>query len=544
MENVVFIVGTFLFFGLGALIVHWVFDLLEEKDIYRVIGCEYIMAILLLLYHIYGSPVFGKIPPYWIVFCASILFFIFLCLYIFIHIIEECSKIKLLLLLPLFMLEIWQIAAVWSNVKRDIVSIDIKHVESFLLSLIVVIEIIYMFSLIKRKRKRRSELFQTRYHRSNSDLPFNFYIRNSGLSGNVSDSISYLVIKLYQYAKEEQLTPSRLKAFLLRYDDILPPSVQSKVIDRFMDSHYLNRMESVNLIEFATILFPEFFGSPHKAYSSDAYNLRLFEDFYMLSQKNLDRSQLQLGELNLKINKIEELLTGAVGSYKLDTEQNEKSENISFAEYSNQSIIREIYHLTKTPLLTINIAMKNLLNNNEEHLSRTQKEKLSIIMDNASTVKLIIEAYRRLVILSDVSTNEDIVSYIKTAVSSICEICKKQIKQEISEFPERLSIHGNNVIIILMMPLIHNAIEASPNEANLIIKCIEKEDDYIITVENTCVNLPKQKDLHTDGYSSKTDGGEGLRSVRRISKSIGIEFRIKAYNKNKKVIATLTIPKK
>lgn len=542
MGNVVFVVGAFLFFGLGALIVYWMFDFWKEKDGWRDIICEYIMAALLLLYHIYGSPVFGIIPQYGVVFCASIILSIFLCLHITIYIFEDYSKIKLLLLLSLLTLELWQIVTVWSNVKENINYIE--HVLLIFMSLITTLGVEYILTLTKGGKKRRSELFQTRYYRSNSDLPFDFYVHNSGLSGKVSDSINYLVIKLYQYAKEEKLTPSRLAKFLKHYDDIVPSSVQNKVINRFMDSHYLNQMESVNLIEFAAILFPEFFGSPRKAYSSEGYNLRLFEEFYMLSQKNLDRSQTQLRDLNLKLNKIEELLTGTVGSHNSDAVQNEKPKNISFVEDSNQLIVREIFHLTKTPLLTINVAIKNLLNNNEDHLTATQKEKLSTIMDNASTVKLIIEAYRRLVTVSDVSTNEDIVSYIKTAVSSICDVCKKQIKQEISEFPEKISVHGNNVIIILMMPLIHNAIEASPDNANLVIKCIEEEDKYKITVENTCIVTPKKKDLNTDGYSSKTDGGEGLRSVRRISKSIGIEFRINTYNRDKKVIAMLIIPKR
>lgn len=351
-------------------------------------------------------------------------------------------------------------------------------------------------------------------------------------------------MKLYQYAKENRLSPSRLENFLSQYEEILPAPVRNSVVERFLESHYFNRMDSVNLVEFALILFPEFFGGPSKANSSHGYNLRLFEDFYILSQKNLDRSQAQLNELNQKLYQIESMLQGKTENNKQVVTTKDQVEIISSSEEYNQSIIREIYHLTKTPLLTISAAVRNLSNSNEHPLSQVQKEKLSTILDNVSTVKIILEAYRRLATVSDISTNEDIVAYIKTAITSICDVCDKQVKQSISSFPEKISAHGNNIMIILLMPLIHNAIEASPNMANISIQCIEKEDNYIITVENTCKTPPKQNDLNRDGYSTKIDGGEGLRSVRRISKSIGIDFFIRVYSRDKKVVATLKVPKK
>lgn len=540
MENILFIMGALLFLALGALIVYWIFNLESEKYICHSIGCEYIMAILVLLYHIKGSSVFGKLPQHWVVFCVSIVFMLFVILYILLYVLTEKFEKKLLFLIPLFALEIWQIVTVWSNVKKNITIIDLRNVMIWFLVIFVVFETYYLFSYRKRNLKRESELIKRIYIRSNSALPFDFYIRNTNISGNVSDNISNLVIKLYQYARANRLSPSRLYEFLSHYEEFLPRDVKEKVIERFMESHYLNRMDSVNLIEFATILFPEFFGSPNKAYSSDRYNARLFEDFYVLSQKNLDRNLAQLNELNLKMSKIEEILSGTVETYINDTKNERPMETIE----SEQSIVREIVHLAKTPLLTTKIAAKNLLSDSENELSEKQKEKLETIMDNVSTVKLILEAYRKLVMVSNVSTNEDIVSYIKTAIMAMCDVCKKQINYDICNFPEKISVHGNNVMIILLMPLIHNAIEASPDNEKLIIKCDEKEDNYTIVVENACKILPKQKDLNMDGFSSKENGGEGLRSVRRISKSIGIKFRIKVYNKNSKVVATLVVPKK
>lgn len=545
MQIVLFVLGVLLFLGLGALIVYWVVDDLEQnRYFYRSICCEYIMALLVLLYYMFGSSIFGEKPHFWIVLCTSIVFFIFLCLYIFIYIIlEEHFSVKLLLILPIFVLEIWQVIDVWTKFEEPIFSKDLRDTFIMALFTTVITILLNLFLKKRREKEKEKELFQIRYSRSNSDLPFEFYMRNSDLSGNVSDEINYLVFRLYQYAKENRLSPSLLESFLSHYEEIIPSSVRKSVINRFIESHYFNRMDSVNLIEFATILFPEFFGIPYKAYSSERYNLRLFEDFYVLSQRNLERSQAQLNELNSKMRKIEELLSGTVGSYKQDITTGGELKNI-VSEESSQSIVREIFHLTKTPLLTITAALKNLSNNLEAPLTKIQKEKLSTIMDNVSTVKLILEAYRKLVTVTEISTSEDIVSYIDTAITSMCSVCGKQINKSISDFPEKIGVHGNNVIIILLMPLIHNAIEASPDKASISIKCVETNEKYVITVENTCEIPPKQNNLNTDGYSTKNDGGEGLRSVRRISKSIGIGFHIKVNTKNKRVVATLNVPKK
>ena len=432
-------------------------------------------------------------------------------------------------LIPTFGIQIWQIIITWHIVRIEVTTE--RLIWTLAIITIVTITIDGIISFIRRNQRKiiKSDLLYTRYSRSNTDLPFELYIHNSDLSGNVSDDICYLVIKLYQYAKAERLSFKRLEDLLSRYEEILSPSIRRRVCDRFMESHYLNRMESVNLLEFAVILFPEFFGGSQKAYSSDDYNLRLFEEFYLLSKNNIGTNQAQLRELTSKIDKIEELLLGTT-PYSEANIANKSAETALMSDVYSQSVIREIFHLTKTPLLTINAAIKNLSGNHETPLSQVQKEKLSTIADNVLTVKLIIEAYRKLLTVSEVSTSEAIVPHLETIITSMSNVCSKQINADISNFPEKISVHGNNVIIILLMPLIHNAVEASPNMGNIVIKCNEKEDTYVITVENTCEFLPKQSNLDTDGYSTKPDGGEGLRSVRRISKSIGMEFQIKVYN--------------
>lgn len=186
-----FILGAAFFLGLGALIVYWVINLDQDLYFYRTISCEYIMAILVLLYFIFGSSIFGETPQNWVVLLTSIIFSVFLILYIYLYIKLERFRIKLLLVLPLFGLELWQI---WSSliiIAPINIFVDVMSVLTAVITTNALISIIFSQ---KKKKSMESELLHMRYYRSNSNLPFEFYIRNSDLSGNVSDRINLLVL--------------------------------------------------------------------------------------------------------------------------------------------------------------------------------------------------------------------------------------------------------------------------------------------------------------------------------------------------------------
>lgn len=535
MELFLFIFGILIFISLGALVTFWVFTGFPENYFYRTISCIYTMGILELLYYFFGDSVFGSLIQNRILFGVSFAFSFFLLLYCLLYCISDEVRPRLLLIFPPLGFGLWLV--VYSYKKAEIV-FDNNIIIIFASIFYSIILILYIFRHLRSRSQRRikSDLLYTRYSRSNLDFPFEWYIHNSDLSGNVSEKISLIVVKLYLYAKEDRLSPGRLEDFLERYEEIISPSIQKRIVNRFMESHYLNRMESVNLIEFATLLFPEFFGRPQSTFISESYNLRLIEEYHGLFQKIIKQNQDQLDAMDLKIDKIKGILAGSAIKLEENTALLNSSASALLSEESGQSIVREIFHLTKTPLLTINAAVRNLTSNSNEPLSKIQREKLNTIKDNVLTVKLIIEAYRKLATASEAATSEAILPHIETAFASMCNLCNKQLKVDISVFPEKISVHGNNVIIILLMPLIHNAIEAAPDASEIAIKCMETDEYCKIVVENICESVPKQSNLRKDGYSTKSGGGEGLRSVRRISKSIGIDFHINVYSKEKKVV--------
>ena len=71
---------------------------------------------------------------------------------------------------------------------------------------------------------------------------------------------------------------------------------------------------------------------------------------------------------------------------------------------------------------------------------------------------------------------------------------------------------------------------------------MEKGEEYIIRIENKCESKVVADNLSRDGFTTKEKGGEGLRSVRRISSSLNFDFSINSYESGRKVVATLKIP--
>ncbi|MCL2079975.1 MAG: GHKL domain-containing protein [Oscillospiraceae bacterium] len=541
-----FVIGTLLLLGIGTVVAYFVIEESPEDFYYRTLGSFYLMTALIFVYCFFGDSVFGEIAKSWIVFAFTILFCLYLLLYVIFYVDSDELNVRLLLLVPIVGIEIWQLVHIWSVVWTAIVKLlGILINNTFVSSLFAFLIISFTVSYINKQRyksKLRRELYHSRYSSNRSDFSFGLYNKSFDSSGNIPDDIIFLVMKMYQYAKDDRLSPSRINAFLMRYEDDIPPSIRNRVMDRFMESYHLHNMEYLNLLEFATLLFPEYFGSYKMASTSSKYDFRLFEEYYELSQRSMSKNKMQFEELNAKIDKLSKILVDKPLEIVESIDIISDNTQSSMGQY-NQSIVREIAHLIKTPLLTINTTIKNLQSNKNEHLSDIQKGKMAIIRDNVQTINLIIDAYRKLETLSETSVSDAIVPHLKTAIISLCESSGKSIKTQIGDFPEKLSVHGNNVITILLLPLINNAIEASPENSDLKVFCNEKTEGYLITVENKCKVPPKQNDLDKDGFSTKPEGGEGLRSIRRIAKSIGIKFKIVAYNKDKKVIATLTIPK-
>ena len=501
------------------------------KRFYISLTCFYLMTILQLLYFFFGKNILGSQEFSIISIATCMLVTILVILYVIFYtmLTPNISKLKLLFLLPIIIVDIVLIVLIGAQ----------EYDESifFLITLsvsIISITIAYVQIFINRRNliSARS-LNSIRYISDEIDMPKEIYYRYS-MNSDFYNELSEYVFKLYHLVRTRSISISSLKEYV--YEETkLPEPLKKRVIERFMESYNLSKSENLGILEFANLIFPEFY-SNNRTHISEKYENRLFEEYYYLLRKNINLNNRQYQEITDKLNQI--LMSDTSSIDEDSTVENNAKETSDYA----QSIVREINHCVKTPLMTVRSAVKNILNS--ESVTELQKEKLETIISNISMIESIINGYRQLVVFSDDNIHDSITTHISTVAKAINQQYNKSVKLNIKDFVDPDIAYGNNIVTIILLPLIHNALEASPVDGTITVKCIEKNKIYNISVENYCENSVAIDNLNQDGFTTKEKGGEGLRSVRRISSALGFEFSIKSYENGHKIVAVLKIPKK
>lgn len=528
---VIFIIGCVIFTTLMGLISYLMLSRRYSKRFYISLTCFYLMTILQLLYFYFGKNILGPQSYSILLIATCMLITIFVILYVMLYTMftPSISKVKLLFLLPIIIVEIVQIVFVGA--------IEYKESTFFLITLsvsIISITIAYVQIFVNRRNLTSDRsLNSVRFMSDEIDIPKEIYYRYS-MNPEFYNELSEYVFKLYHLVRTRSISISYLKEYV--YEETrLPESLKKRVIERFMESYNLSKSENLGLIEFANLIFPEFY-SNNRTHISEKYENRLFEEYYYLLRKNINLSNRQYQEISDKLNQI--LISDANNKGEDSTIENNVKETSDYA----QSIVREINHCVKTPLMTVKFAVKNILNS--EGVTDLQKEKLETINSNISMIESIINGYRQLVVFSNENIYDNITTHISTVAKAINQQYSKSVKLNIKDFVNPDIAYGNNIITIMLLPLIHNALEASPVDGTITVKCVEKNKFYTINVENYCESPITIDNLNQDGFTTKEKGGEGLRSVRRISAALGFEFSIKSYEDGNKVVAILKIPKK
>ena len=528
---VIFIIGCVIFTLLMGVVSYLMLSRRYVKRFYISLTCFYIMTTLQLLYFFFGKNILGSQEFSIISIATCMLVTILVILYVIFYtmLTPNISKLKLLFLLPIIIVDIVLIVLIGAR----------EYDESifFLITLsvsIISITIAYVQIFINRRNliSARS-LNSIRYISDEIDMPREIYYRYS-MNSDFYNELSEYVFKLYHLVRTRSISISSLKEYV--YEETrLPEPLKKRVIERFMESYNLSKSENLGILEFANLIFPEFY-SNNRTHISEKYENRLFEEYYYLLRKNINLNNRQYQEITDKLNQI--LMSDTSSIDEDSTVENNAKETSDYA----QSIVREINHCVKTPLMTVRSAVKNILYS--ESVTELQKEKLETIISNISMIESIINGYRQLVVFSDDNIHDSITTHISTVAKAINQQYNKSVKLNIKDFVDPNIAYGNNIVTIILLPLIHNALEASPVDGTITVKCIEKNKIYNISVENYCENSVAIDNLNEDGFTTKEKGGEGLRSVRRISSALGFEFSIKSYENGHKIVSVLKIPKK
>lgn len=503
---------------------------------FRILICLYIMVALQTLYLYVRNNSAADIWNHIIVFLSFSTIFCILLWYLIKVILAKSENILSIVLnaTPIIIVEIIQLVFYIIADNLNITTRD--HINIIIAS----ISILYALSSLLLNivnTHRDNEYKEYVYASVNSDIPHDVLYRYSEKRFKEYNKLSEITFKLYNSLKSRSLSLDKLKEYLDTETD-LPEVLKIRVLERYTNSYNLSRIERIGLFEFANLIFPEFYSTFETGYSSQKYESRLFEEYYSLLRKNLRINTQQYESIN---EKLEKLLLLDNTSNPSNGESKANVQECDTTQYA-QSIVREINHCIKTPLLAIKYAIQNL-SNYADNLSDTQMDKIKTASGNIAIIQSIMNGYRKLVVFADDSNPEKITEHILTAVNALNQQYGKNIKLDITSFVEPKNAYGTNIVTIMLLPLVHNAYEASPSNETIKVSCQDKSSQFLLRVENLCDHKVNGENLIKDGFTTKEKGGEGLRSVRRISESLHFAFSINTYESGRKVVATLKIPK-
>lgn len=219
------------------------------------------------------------------------------------------------------------------------------------------------------------------------------------------------------------------------------------------------------------------------------------------------------------------------------------AENSKIYNEENLDIVRELNHFIATPLSSIIANTEIIL------LKTTEKEfineNLTAIKENVELCKCVIETYREIATVTD--NSENIVSSINKLILSAFKMYRsvnKKINIDIdTNLPDIIPDYSNHYIISIIIPLVENAVVASPDNSDIKCLLIEEENCFRFELCNYCINLPKLSDLRTQGYSSKPNHkGSGLMIVRHLIQSKNGTLDVDIVNEA--VLFKITLPKR
>lgn len=271
-----------------------------------------------------------------------------------------------------------------------------------------------------------------------------------------------------------------------------------------------------------------------KSYFRDPYNNLLKEEFSLFTRKidkhlssTLHDMQRMLEEIKYRSDyeklrpKDNDILLSIENSV-IVTEISDIKRNISILmqqnsskEFDNLDVVKELNHFISTPFSSV-ISNLEIIRSKLGKKVYDVHENLDRIKSSIDLCKCVIATYREVAILS--TSTDTIIGSLSDIVRNTLEIFRESHNKKnlIIEININDTVDGfsNHYLISILMPLLENAVVASPKDST--IKLYQPNDLEFI-IQNKCTPPPNIRDLNTQGYSSK-DGhkGTGLMIVRHL----------------------------
>ncbi|MFT9477039.1 sensor histidine kinase [Streptomyces sp. Mo3] len=203
-------------------------------------------------------------------------------------------------------------------------------------------------------------------------------------------------------------------------------------------------------------------------------------------------------------------------------------------------LIQEIAHSLRTPLAQIEAAAISI-----ELRGHAESAAIQRIRSGVEICKCFISAYRnhgRVQEKVGNSPNDSNSKILESAIEFYREASNKTLSAELHDIPASLSGYSNDFVIAVLLPLLENAVEASPEGDKVSLEFTRDQHFANFIVTNTFTGNAPGVNVFDRGYTTKSNHqGVGL----SVSKGLIEGFaggELKMDVENKKVKFTVSLP--
>ncbi|MGW3894602.1 ATP-binding protein [Micromonospora profundi] len=175
-------------------------------------------------------------------------------------------------------------------------------------------------------------------------------------------------------------------------------------------------------------------------------------------------------------------------------------------------LVKELAHSLNTPLLSIEALALTV------RATQGSSPEIDHTLSAVSVCKSFIAAFQEISSVFD-KTNEWAPDSLKESVEGAFKVYTQQASKNLTaviELPQTIDGYSNSFLVAILLPLIENAIEASPPKSKVRIDCAIA-DALVLNVVNGFSGIAFGDEVYTAGHSSKAGHqGLGLPTVSRL----------------------------
>jgi signal transduction histidine kinase len=190
------------------------------------------------------------------------------------------------------------------------------------------------------------------------------------------------------------------------------------------------------------------------------------------------------------------------------------------AELSEPNIMAEVSHVLRTPLNAIKLTVDLI----EASVPRSLRDgdvqaRLRDVKDAAETCVTSLAIFHELVGSARTTGTRglDLRTGVETLFRTAALVVDRGTRLE-AELPTSVKGFSNAYLLVLLQPLVENAVEHSETGSTVTVRCDDRDDFLMIFVENTTVGRVDGVAFESPGATTKVGGGLGTGIARRLAR--------------------------